>query len=115
MARNNERSNEVVVAEVMDAGVDEKVFRGKSFSITGHLSQTRERIVSLIEGAGGTFHKTPAWGTTYLITNADWSEGSTIASGTSRKLEAARRNGVKIINERTFLDLLTQSPGEAKS
>lgn len=101
----------MLVAEVMEAGVDGLVLKGKSFSITGHLSQPRDRIVSLITNAGGTFHKEPVWGTTYLITNADWSNGSTVAPGTSRKLMKARNNGTKIISEAVFLAMLVGPPG----
>ncbi len=107
--RKNERTNSIVLAEVMEAGADTKVLRGKSFSITGHLSKKREDIVALIEQAGGRFDKTPSFGTTYIITNADWT-ASTVVSGSSRKLEAARRNGTKILTEQQFLDLLLKEP-----
>ena len=105
MARKNERTDLVTVAEVMEAGADDLPLRGKSFSITGHLSKPRDAIVALIEQAGGTFHKAPAWGTTYLITNADWSGDQK----SSKKLEKARASGVKLINEQTFLDMLTKT------
>lgn len=114
MARKNERTNTLIVAEVMEAGAEEKILKGKSFSITGHLAQPRNTIVQLIENAGGRFDKTPSWGTNYLITNADWNTGSTVESGRSKKLIAAQRNGTKIISEQQFLDMLT-APGSASA
>lgn len=96
------------MAEVMEAGVEEKLFRRKSFSITGHLGQPRDRIVALIKAAGGTFDPTPRWGTTYLITNQDWSAG-TVKGSASRKLQAARDLGVQIISEAKFFEMLSET------
>ncbi len=109
MARKNELTNAVVVAEIMEAGADTRHLRGKSFSISGHMSKKREDIVALIERAGGRFDKSPTWNTTYMITNADWS-AATVAPGTSKKLEAARRNGTKVLTEKDFLELLMGEP-----
>ncbi len=106
--RKNERTNAVVVAEVMEAGADTKPFRGKSFSISGHLSKTRAAIVALIEQAGGRFDKSPSYATTYLITNLDWSTGS--VDGVSKKLLRARMNGTKLLTEQQFLDMLMRDP-----
>ncbi len=103
MARKNERTNIVTVAEVMEAGIETRPLKGKSFSITGHLSKPRNAIIALIEQAGGTFHKTPAWGTTYLITNEDWSGEQT----SSKKLIAARANRVQLLSEEKFLAMVT--------
>lgn len=94
-----------IVAEVLEAGAEEKIFRGKSFSITGHLSRPRPAMVALIEQAGGTFNKEPSWGTTYLITNMDWT-AATVDPKASRKFEKARQNKVTIISEETFLNML---------
>lgn len=105
MARKNDRTNVAIVAEVLEAGAEEKVFRGKSFSITGHLSRPRPAIVALIEQAGGRFDKTPAWGTTYLLTNADWSGGQ----ATSKKLQKALDLGIKLLKEEDFLRMLASS------
>lgn len=106
MARKNERTDVAVVLEVMEAGAIDKVFHRKSFSITGHLSRPRPAIVALIEQAGGRFDKEPNWGTTYLITNMDWT-AATVDPKASRKFNKARQNGVKIISEKTFLDFLS--------
>ncbi len=108
MARKNDRPDVVVVAEVMEAGAETKPLKGKSFSITGHLSRPRDNIVALIEQAGGRFDKTPSFGTTYLITNQDWSEGT--VHGVSKKLQKARSNGTKVLTEQQFLDLLMKEP-----
>lgn len=107
MARpNSEQANMAVVAEVMEVT---GAFKGKSFSITGHLGRPRDEIVKLIEKAGGTFDKEPRWGTTYLITNKDWNKDSTVRAGASRKLLKARSNGVKIISEDLFYQMLIEN------
>lgn len=103
MAKNNEFTDLWAVVEVMEVT---NAFRGKSFSITGHLGRKRDDIVKIIEQAGGTFHKAPDWGTTYLITNRDWNAGSTTRPGASRKLLKAQRNGTKIITEEEFCNML---------
>lgn len=105
VARNDERTKTIVVAEIMEAGADSKPLKSKSFSISGHLGKKREDVVALIVQAGGRFDKAPAWSTTYLITNADWT-AATIVPGSSKKLEAAKRNGTKIISEVEFLEML---------
>jgi len=89
----------IEVMEVTDA------FSGKSFSITGHLGRKREDVVKIIETAGGTFHKQPEWGTTYLITNSDWT-ARTVRKGASKKLLRALERGTKIISEAEFYDML---------
>ncbi len=102
-------------ATVLDVMEITGVLKGKSFSITGHLGLPRDQVVAIIEKAGGTFHKTPSYGTTYLVTNKDWNEGSTVASGTSRKLEAARRNGTRIISEQQLYDLIVNLAEQQES
>lgn len=86
----------------MEAGVNTQVLRGKSFSITGHLGFPRDKIIEMIRAAGGRYDKIPAWGTTYLITNQDWSGERT----SSKKLVAAHRNSIKILKEEDFLRML---------
>ncbi len=105
MARKNDLTNTVLAAEIMEAGADTKPLRGKSFSITGHLSKKREDIVALIVQAGGRFDKSPSFGTSYLVTNQDWT-AATVSPGASKKLAAARRNGTKVITEAQFLEML---------
>ena len=105
MARNNDHTGLALVAEVMEAGAESKPFKGKSFSITGHLGQPRAKIVQLIEQAGGRFDESPKWGTTYLITNLDWTAG-TVKGSASKKLQAAKDNRVTIISEAKFFEML---------
>jgi NAD-dependent DNA ligase len=105
MARQNECSDLAVVAEVME--VDD-AFRGKRFSVTGHVGVTRDRFVELVEKAGGVFDKTPTYGTTYLVTNSDWTQGSIVGTK-SNKLRKAEQLGVKIINEKRFFEMLISS------
>lgn len=103
MARlKSEMADMAVVAEIMEVT---NAFKGKRFSITGHLGRPRNEIAALIEKAGGVFEKEPRWGTTYLITNQDWS-AETVVSGASRKLLKAKQNGVKILSEKAFYDML---------
>lgn len=89
----------IEVMEVTDA------FRGKRFSITGHLGRKRDDIVKIIETAGGRFDKQPDYGTDYLITNKDWT-AQTVQRGASKKLLRAHERGVKIISEQRFYDML---------
>ncbi len=103
MARKTEFSDLFEIASVMEVA---GAFKGKSFSITGHLGAKRDDVVALIESGGGTFDKAPRYGTTYLITNADWNEGSTVREGSSRKLDAARQLGCKVISEGTFYQMI---------
>jgi BRCT domain type II-containing protein len=79
--------------------------KGKRVSITGHLGRPRKDIVSIIERAEGRYDETPKCGTTYLVTNRDWT-AKTQEKGASRKLIAAKQNGVKILSEQDFYDLI---------
>lgn len=105
MARNNERTEALTVAEVLEV---EGVLRGKTFSITGHLGRPRKDVVALIEQAGGRFEERPKWGygERYLITNRDWNAGSTVSPKKSSKMIEAERNGWKILGEDDFIRLL---------
>ncbi len=105
MARVNEHTPMALVVEVMEV---QNALRGKSFSITGHLGRPRKEIVAIIEQAGGRFDKSPTYGTTHLITNSDWNEGSTIRKGASRKLIKAQEQGTKIIDEQAFYDMICE-------
>lgn len=105
MART--KSEEANVAAVIDVMEVQNVLKGKSFSITGHLGLPRDEIVKIIERAGGAFHKTPGYGTTFLVTNNDWNEGSTVSPGTSRKLQKARNCGIRIISEKQLYAMLS--------
>lgn len=106
MAKKNDFTDLWAVVDVMEVT---NAFRGKSFSITGHLGRKREDIVAIIERAGGRFDKNPDYGTTYLITNRDWNARSTVRTGASKKLLKAQRNGTKIISEEEFCNMLIES------
>ncbi len=112
MARpNGEEAKKAIVADVMELT---EAFKGQRFSITGHLGLSRPEVVKLIERAGGQFDKEPRWGTTYLITNQDWT-ARTAKPGSSKKLEAARAWGTKVITEQQFYDMLFErgkAPGD---
>lgn len=102
MARITELTDLALIVEVMEVT---DAFKGKQFSITGHLSRRRADIVKIIETAGGRFDKQPDYGTTYLITNKDWT-AATVQKGASKKLLRAHERGVKIISEQRFYDML---------
>lgn len=89
-------------------------FKGKRFSITGHLGRPRPEIVAIIERAGGIFDEKPKWGTNFLITNADWT-AKTVKPGKSLKFQEAQRNGVKIISEAEFYKMLVENGETAVS
>lgn len=114
MARVNEMTDMAEVASVM---IDSSsVLRGKKICITGHLGKTRGEIVKLIESAGGEFHDSIKWDTTHLLTNEDWNantvHGRAGGKKVSSKFEKARRQGVKVINEKAFYDLLIAADSE---
>jgi len=104
MARVSEQTDYWEVLNVME--IPSETLRGMRISITGHLSKTRDEVVKIIEDAGGVFDKAPIYGTRYLLTNGDWSEGSTVQAGASRKLLKAQELGVRVIGEKAFIDLI---------
>ena len=103
MARQNEHSDLWCVIEVMEVS---NALKGKRFSITGHMGRPRDVIVKIIETAGGQFEDRPRRGVHYLITNRDWNRGSTVEAKKSSKLIDAERNGIKIISEDEFCQLI---------
>ena len=100
--RVNAMTDLALVIEVMEVT---DAFNGVRFSITGHLGRKRADIVKIIETAGGRFDKQPDYGTTYLITNKDWT-AATVQRGASKKLLRAHDRGVKIISEAEFYDMV---------
>ncbi len=70
---------------------------GKSFCVTGTLSQSREEIQALIRAAGGEVHDSVRKGTTYLV--AGEKVGQT-------KLAAAEKRGTKVLDEAALRALL---------
>ena len=71
----------------------------KNIAITGNLnSMTREEAKAAIESVNGNFVTSVSKNTDFLVTNDP--------NGTSSKLVSARKNGVDIIDENTFLNLL---------
>lgn len=100
--RVNDQTPLATVVEIMEPG---NALRGKRFSITGHLGRVREEIVKIIEECGGYFDKVPTYGTHYLITNKDWNAGS-VQGKKSNKLRKAEENGVKIISEAKFYEMI---------
>jgi len=104
MARNNEKTNIWTVTEIMEPGPLK--LKGKVFSITGHLGVTRDRVVQLIDQAGGRYEERPNWGVHFLITNADWNTGIKVSS----KYEQAKSRNIKIITEEEFIQMLIGTP-----
>jgi DNA ligase (NAD+) len=71
---------------------------GKTFVVTGTLSQPRADVQKRIEGAGGKVAGSVSKKTNYLVAGAD--TGKT-------KLEAAQKNGVAVIDEAELEKLLS--------
>jgi NAD-dependent DNA ligase len=104
MAKQTESTD---ILNVMAVNEDtSNALRGKRVSFTGHLGLTRDEMVKFIEANGGRFDESPKYGTHYLVTNREWNKGSTITEKKSRKLIAAEQNGVKILSEKEFLDMV---------
>jgi DNA ligase (NAD+) len=72
---------------------------GKTFVVTGTLTQPRADVQKRIEAAGGKVAGSVSKKTTYLVAGAD--TGKT-------KLEAAQKHGVTVIDEAELEKLLTQ-------
>ena len=103
MAKNNESTALWQVVEVMEVS---NALKGKRFSITGHLGLPRPAIVKIIETAGGQLEECPKWGTHFLITNKEFNRGSTIHPTKSSKMIEAERNGIKVISEAEFCQMI---------
>ena len=73
---------------------------GKSFCVTGKLSQPRDKIHDAIKAAGGTIHKSVKKGTDFLV--AGDKVGAT-------KLAKAENLGVRILDEAGLRSLIEQS------
>jgi len=70
---------------------------GKSFCVTGTLSQPREEIHALIRAAGGEIHDSVRKGTSYLVA------GDKVGQS---KLTAAEKRGTKVLSEAELRALL---------
>ena len=112
MARINELTNLATVLEVMECG---GALKGKVFSITGHLARPRKDIIQIIEQAGGSFTERPKWGTHFLITNKDWNANSTVSAKASSKLLDAQKNGIKVISEAQFYDMIMKADAQKEA
>ena len=72
--------------------------QGKSFCITGELSQPRKAVEKMILDAGGVAKSSVTKTLSYLVTN-DSSTGS-------GKMKKAQKYGVSVINEQDLYNLL---------
>jgi DNA ligase (NAD+) len=70
---------------------------GKSFCVTGVLSRRREDVHADIRAGGGEVHDAVKKGTTYLVA------GEKVGKS---KLDAAKKHGVQVIDERALAALL---------
>lgn len=102
MARCNDMTDLATVISVMEVT---GALKGQSVCITGHLGRPRAEIVKIIKTAGGNFDERPRYGTTYMVTNMDWTKG-TVKGKKSSKLQEAELYHVKIINEQTFYNIV---------
>jgi DNA ligase (NAD+) len=105
MARINSTTDELTVIEVME--IDGEPLKGMTFCITGHLAKPRKDVEALIEQAGGRCVGTITYGTTYLVSNGDWTPGSVKGNLSSKHIKA-QKIGVPIISERKLLEMLVK-------
>lgn len=94
------RDNQARIDDILSAGVKIKPrtkgkLTGKSFCFTGKSALPRAKLQQLVETAGGDVKKSVGSGLTYLVM-AD-------AESNSSKARAARKLGVKLINEEEFM------------
>lgn len=91
---------ELTIEKVEEAPVEEAVFAGKTFVITGSLTHfaNRKELQELIESKGGKATGSVTAKTTYLINND--------VNSTSSKNKKARELGIPILSEEDFLKLL---------
>jgi DNA ligase (NAD+) len=75
---------------------------GKSFCVTGTLSQPREVVHAAILARGGEVHTAVKKGTTYLVA------GDKVGKS---KLDAAAKKGAEVIDENRLRELLEGRPG----
>ena len=104
MARTNSRTDEITILEVME--IEGEPLKGMTFCITGHLAKPRKEVEALIEQAGGQCTGNVTYGTTYLVSNEDWSAGT--VNKVSSKYNKAKKIGVPIISEARLLEMLVK-------
>jgi DNA ligase (NAD+) len=88
----------VKVAEKVEVKSTGGSLSGKSFCFTGALSIKRKEAQALVEAAGGTNADSVSKTLTYLVTD-DPNSGSS-------KNEKAKKLGVQVIDEKTFLKMV---------
>jgi DNA ligase (NAD+) len=74
---------------------------GRSFCLTGTLSEPREAMQSLIRAHGGEVHTSVKRGTTYLVA------GDKVGKA---KTDAALKKGAQVIDEQELRAMLAQRP-----
>ena len=77
-----------------------ETLQGKTFAISGTLSEVRKKFVEKIENAGGKFVKNVSNKVNFLILGKDAYERDTT------KLEKARRLDIFLITEAEFMRML---------
>lgn len=101
----HKKQNQELLDKFIDAGViikeDKRVtsskLKGKIFVLTGHLnSTTRDEAKNLIRNGGGDISESVSKKTSYLVVGKE--PGS--------KVEKARKLGVKLIEEKKFIELI---------
>ena len=97
------KRNQQIILDLLSNGISikEKIIgklSNKSFAVTGTLSIKRAEVEKLIADNGGEFRNSVGKNLNYLII-AD-------VQSTSSKAQAARKNGIILINEQQFLDMI---------
>ncbi len=99
--------NQLIVEKLIEAGLNDQYLGiklmtnklvDKTFSITGVLSQPRNKVKELIEVNGGVFSNSLTKNVQFLIDNNEDSN--------SAKHKLAKSRNIEIINEATFLKML---------
>jgi len=81
----------------------DEIFKGITFAISGLLSQSHIETVEMIKGHGGSYASVYNKKVTHLLTTEDEIESR------SKKVEAAKEAGIKIISEEYLHDCIHES------
>ena len=97
LKENKDRIDNIIAAGVKIKGKVIGILTGKSLCITGSLSMPRAKMQAMIIEHGGSVKSSVGKGLSYLICEDPL--------GNSAKLQAAKKNGTKLISEKEFLEM----------
>ena len=82
--------------------VDEIVFEGKIFVLTGHDGKTEEKITGIINERGGEVNSSTVLKTDYLIVNENYEHDATTKYNRALELREKGKNIMIVGSERFF-------------